>query len=52
MKWLNRRFRYVSDGVGLDQDDVRARRKDERVRVSAYDDGVEFDYRFLKAMTR
>ena len=43
---------YGLNGVGLDQDDVRAHGKDERVRVSAYDEGVEFSYRFLKAMTR
>jgi acetylornithine deacetylase/succinyl-diaminopimelate desuccinylase-like protein len=43
---------YGLNGVGLDQDDVRAHGKDERVRVSAYYQGVEFCYRFLKAMTR
>jgi acetylornithine deacetylase/succinyl-diaminopimelate desuccinylase-like protein len=43
---------YGLNGVGIDQDDVRAHGKDERVRVSAYYDGVEFCYRFLKAMTR
>ena len=43
---------YGLNGVGIDQDDLRAHGKDERVRVSAYDDGVEFYYRFLKAMTR
>jgi acetylornithine deacetylase/succinyl-diaminopimelate desuccinylase-like protein len=43
---------YGLNGVGLDQDDVRAHGKDERVRVSAYYEGVEFCYRFLKAMTR
>jgi acetylornithine deacetylase/succinyl-diaminopimelate desuccinylase-like protein len=43
---------YGFNGVGLDQDDVRAHGKDERVRVSAYYDGVEFCYRFLKAMTK
>jgi acetylornithine deacetylase/succinyl-diaminopimelate desuccinylase-like protein len=43
---------YGLNGVGLDQDDIRAHGKDERVRVSAYYDGVEFCYRFLKAMTR
>jgi len=42
---------YGINGVGIDQDDVRAHGKDERVRVSAYYDGVEFYYRFLKAMT-
>ena len=43
---------YGFNGVGIDQDDVRAHGKDERVRVSAYYDGVEFCYRFLKAMTK
>jgi acetylornithine deacetylase/succinyl-diaminopimelate desuccinylase-like protein len=43
---------YGLNGVGIDQDDIRAHGKDERVRVSAYYDGVEFCYRFLKAMTR
>ena len=41
---------YGFNGVGIDQDDVRAHGKDERVRITAYDDGVEFYYRFLKAM--
>ena len=43
---------YGVHGVGIDQDDVRAHGKDERVRVSAFDDGVEFYYRFLKAVTK
>ena len=42
---------YGFNGVAIDQDDVRAHGKDERVRVSAYYDGVEFSYRFLKALT-
>jgi acetylornithine deacetylase/succinyl-diaminopimelate desuccinylase-like protein len=42
---------YGLNGVGIDQNDVRAHGKDERVRVSAYFDGVDFYYRFLKAMT-
>src|SRR5262249_55618871 len=41
---------YGFNGVALDQDDIRAHGKDERVRVSAYDDGVDFTYRFLKAL--
>jgi acetylornithine deacetylase/succinyl-diaminopimelate desuccinylase-like protein len=40
------------NGIALDQDDIRAHGKDERVRVSAYDDGVDFTYRFLKALTQ
>ena len=43
---------YGINGVGIDQDDIRAHGKDERVRVSSYYDGVEFYYRFLKAMTK
>ncbi len=42
---------YGINGVGIDQDDVRAHGKDERVRIAAYDQGVEFCYRFLKALT-
>jgi acetylornithine deacetylase/succinyl-diaminopimelate desuccinylase-like protein len=43
---------YGLNGVAIDQDDIRAHGKDERVRVSAFFDGVEFSYRFLKAMTK
>jgi acetylornithine deacetylase/succinyl-diaminopimelate desuccinylase-like protein len=42
---------YGINGVGIDQDDIRAHGKDERVRVSAYFEGVEFYYRFVKALT-
>jgi acetylornithine deacetylase/succinyl-diaminopimelate desuccinylase-like protein len=42
---------YGISGVALDQDDVRAHGKDERVRVSSFYDGVEFYYRYLKALT-
>jgi acetylornithine deacetylase/succinyl-diaminopimelate desuccinylase-like protein len=41
---------YGVNGVAIDQDDVRAHGKDERVRVSSYYDGVEFYYRYLKAL--
>jgi acetylornithine deacetylase/succinyl-diaminopimelate desuccinylase-like protein len=43
---------YGLNGIAIDQDDIRAHGKDERVRVSSYYDGVEFYYRFLKALTR
>jgi acetylornithine deacetylase/succinyl-diaminopimelate desuccinylase-like protein len=43
---------YGVSGVALDQDDVRAHGKDERVRVSSFFDGVEFYYRYLKALTQ
>jgi acetylornithine deacetylase/succinyl-diaminopimelate desuccinylase-like protein len=43
---------YGISGVALDQDDVRAHGKDERVRVGSFYDGVEFYYRYLKALTQ
>ena len=36
--------------MAIDQDDVRAHGKDERIRVSSFYDGVEFYYRYLKAL--
>jgi len=42
---------YGINGVGIDQDDIRAHGQDERVRVNAFYEGVEFFYRFLKALT-
>lgn len=42
---------YGVSGVGIDKDDVRAHGKDERVRVNAYYDGVQFYYSFLKELT-
>lgn len=42
---------YGVSGIAVDQDDIRAHGKDERVRVSSYYDGVEFYYRYLKALT-
>ncbi|HEY2013894.1 MAG TPA: M20/M25/M40 family metallo-hydrolase [Bryobacteraceae bacterium] len=41
---------YGVNGVAIDQDDIRAHGKDERVRVSSFYDGVEFYYRYLKAV--
>jgi acetylornithine deacetylase/succinyl-diaminopimelate desuccinylase-like protein len=41
---------YGIGGIAIDHDDIRAHGKDERVRVSAYFDGVDFCYRFLKAL--
>jgi acetylornithine deacetylase/succinyl-diaminopimelate desuccinylase-like protein len=41
---------YGVNGVAIDQDDIRAHGKDERIRASAYYDGVEFYYRYLKAL--
>jgi acetylornithine deacetylase/succinyl-diaminopimelate desuccinylase-like protein len=42
---------YGVSGIAIDRDDVRAHGKDERLRVSSYYDGVQFYYRYLKALT-
>jgi acetylornithine deacetylase/succinyl-diaminopimelate desuccinylase-like protein len=42
---------YGVNGVAIDLNDVRAHGKDERVRTDAFYQGVEFHYRFLKAIT-
>jgi acetylornithine deacetylase/succinyl-diaminopimelate desuccinylase-like protein len=41
---------YGINGVALDEDDIRAHGKDERVRVAAYYDNVKFFYLYLKAL--
>ena len=41
---------YGVNGIAIDQDDIRAHGKDERVRVGSYYEGVEFYYRYLKAL--
>jgi acetylornithine deacetylase/succinyl-diaminopimelate desuccinylase-like protein len=38
-------------GLAIDTDDVRAHGKDERLGVESYYRGVEFYYRYLKALT-
>jgi acetylornithine deacetylase/succinyl-diaminopimelate desuccinylase-like protein len=42
---------YGISGVAVDMNDVRAHGRDERVRVDAFYQGVDFYYRFLKALT-
>jgi acetylornithine deacetylase/succinyl-diaminopimelate desuccinylase-like protein len=42
---------YGVNGVAIDQDDVRAHGKDERVRIESFYEGVDFYYRYLKALT-
>lgn len=42
---------YGISGLAIDQNDVRAHGKDERVRVAAFYDAVEFYYRYLKALS-
>jgi len=41
---------YEANGVAVDRDDLRAHGKDERLRVEAFDRGVDFYYPFLKAV--
>ena len=36
--------------IAVDHDDIRAHGKDERVRVSSFYEGVDFFYRYLKAL--
>ncbi|HEV2233539.1 MAG TPA: M20/M25/M40 family metallo-hydrolase [Terriglobia bacterium] len=42
---------YGICGVAIDMNDVRAHGKDERLRVESFYQGVDFYYRFLKALT-
>lgn len=42
---------YGISGVALDFNDVRAHARDERLRLSAFDDGAVFYERFLRALT-
>ncbi|MEP6939644.1 MAG: M20/M25/M40 family metallo-hydrolase [Rudaea sp.] len=42
---------YGVNGSLIDRDDVRAHGRDERLRVSAYDDSAAFYYEYLKTLT-
>lgn len=42
---------YGVSGIFFDMDDSRAHGKDERIGVKEFYDGVEFMYRFIKAIT-
>jgi acetylornithine deacetylase/succinyl-diaminopimelate desuccinylase-like protein len=42
---------YGFSALAIDRDDIRAHGKDERIRVSAFENGVEFYYLYLKALT-
>ena len=42
---------YGISGVAIDVNDVRAHGRDERVRVESFYRGVDFYYRFLKALS-
>lgn len=42
---------YGVTGIAFVPDDVRAHGKDERISVKAFDDGLEFAYRLVKAVS-
>jgi acetylornithine deacetylase/succinyl-diaminopimelate desuccinylase-like protein len=42
---------YQISGTAVDRDDIRAHGRDERLGIDSYYKGVEFYYRFLKAVT-
>jgi acetylornithine deacetylase/succinyl-diaminopimelate desuccinylase-like protein len=42
---------YAIGGTPIDRDDVRAHGRDERLGVESFYQGVDFFYRFLKAVT-
>ena len=42
---------YGISGIGIDMNDVRAHGRDERLRVESFYQGVDFYYRYLKALT-
>jgi acetylornithine deacetylase/succinyl-diaminopimelate desuccinylase-like protein len=43
---------YGISGMGVDENDDRAHGRDERIRVEAFYQGVEFRYLYMKALTR
>jgi acetylornithine deacetylase/succinyl-diaminopimelate desuccinylase-like protein len=42
---------YEIAGIAIDRDDVRAHGRDERLGIESYYKGVDFYYRYLKAIT-
>lgn len=42
---------YVIAGIAIDRNDVRAHGRDERLGIESYYKGVDFYYRYLKAVT-
>src|SRR5580693_8855050 len=42
---------YQISGIAIDRDDIRAHGRDERVGIESYYKGVDFYYRYLKAVT-
>jgi acetylornithine deacetylase/succinyl-diaminopimelate desuccinylase-like protein len=41
---------YGISGVGIDQDDVRAHGRDERLRTGSFYQGLTFFYEFVRAL--
>jgi acetylornithine deacetylase/succinyl-diaminopimelate desuccinylase-like protein len=41
---------YVFSGVFLDSDDVRAHGRDERIRATSFDEGVDFMYQLIREL--
>ncbi len=42
---------YGFSGMGVDRDDIRAHGRNERIRVVDFDNGVQFEYSFIKHLT-
>ena len=42
---------YQISGIAIDRDDIRAHGRDERLGIESFNKGVEFYYRFLRAVT-
>ena len=42
---------YQISGIAIDRDDIRAHGRDERLGIESYYKGVDFYYRYLKAVT-
>jgi acetylornithine deacetylase/succinyl-diaminopimelate desuccinylase-like protein len=42
---------YEFSGVAIDEDDVRAHGKDERLPIESFKRGVDFYYKFVKSIT-
>jgi acetylornithine deacetylase/succinyl-diaminopimelate desuccinylase-like protein len=42
---------YGIAGIAIDRDDIRAHGRDERLGIESYYNGVDFYYRYLKAVT-
>ncbi|CAN5658570.1 M20/M25/M40 family metallo-hydrolase [soil metagenome] len=43
---------YGISGIIIDIDDLRMHGRDERLSIASYDEGVDFYYRFLQALTQ